>query len=369
VKVTIFLGLLYLIDQKSENPLGRWQLMWVIDHEFAASCFAGMLEFAKLINQKRFSGRAYIDGQNVEREFYEKVLKLADLVCDGQLKTDISNLSFESHSHWHLGYAAQIIPLNTSEDADRSYLERLFFLFFQALNVRDARQSDYSNSIRMEFELRDYFAEYLLNQDGSYSQRFFFDILDKVFNIVDGINHEARKFIEELLKHLVIVQDKLNTEVFWDLLRILENRVKQTEKPKFVQYLFLSNPWWDGDADDWIPLKNKKQYYQNLIVTLGQYDIKSVIRLLSGIGTKNLLPDGIMWLETIFTSFPESIQKLTDSDTFFYSEKLIQRVYNLYLREVKSNNGIKKSFLSFLDKMINAVSSLAFIIRERVVSV
>ena len=94
-----------------------------------------------------------------------------------------------------------------------------------------------------------------------------------------------------------------------------------------------------------------------------------MIPLLSGIGTKSLLPDGMVWLDAAFASSPDSIQELTDSDTFFYSEKLIQRVYNLYLRDVKSNSEIKRSFLFFLDTMVNAGSSLAFIIRERVVSI
>jgi hypothetical protein len=369
-KVTIFLALISLRDHDGKILFETLRnLLWNIDRGFAQSCFAGMLKYAKMFRKERVFYLHNEESSEREEEFYKKVLKLAVSVSREKVKINISDLSFKGYSPWYLGLAAQLIPFETEDGLYRSYIETLFMLTYEGLNTSDDNQNYYSDYVNTEFLLRDYLAEFLLHQDKSYSERLFSSILEQVFNTTERIDHRAQEFIEKIIKNLVVEEDKINVPVFWDLLAVLENKIKETHKPIFVQYLFLSIPWWNGDADDWPPLKNKKQYCRNLIISLGQYDIKSVIRLLSGIGTKCLLPDGIVWLDTIFSSSPESIQELSDSDTFFYSEKLIQRVYNLYLRDVKSNNEVKRSFLFFLDKMINAGSSLAFIVRERVVSI
>ncbi len=318
-KTIIFLALIQLRDPDSKTLFETFRSsLWRIDPGFAKACFAGMLKYAKMLRRRKISYLPSEGSDKNEEKFYKAVLRLADSISREIIRTDIPNLSFHTHSHWYLGFAAQIIPFETKDELYRSYLETLFMLIFQILNIGRDNQQYSSDYIGTESLLQDYLAKYLLHQDSSYAQKFFSSILDQVFDATGTIEYRAKEFIEKIIEH---------------------------------------------------PLKNKKQYFQNLIITLGQYDIKSVIRLLSGIGTKCLLPSGIVWLDNVFTSSPESIQELTDSDVFFYSEKLIQRVYNLYLRDVKSNNEIKKSFLLFLDRMINAGSSLAFIVRERVISI
>jgi hypothetical protein len=102
---------------------------------------------------------------------------------------------------------------------------------------------------------------------------------------------------------------------------------------------------------------------------LGNNDIRSVVRLLSGIGTTVLLPDGIIWLKDVIDNTPDPLVELSESNALFYSERLIQKVYYRHLNEIKAHQELRESYLHFLDIMINLGSSLAFIIRERVISV
>jgi len=194
--------------------------------------------------------------------------------------------------------------------------------------------------------------------------------LDQVVNKSNkNIDHNAYEFVDKIIEQLIIEQEKLNSNIFWGLIGTLEEQTRKSQNYRYINYLFLSIPWWSSTADDWAPLKNKKFYYRDLIKNLGVHDIKSVMRLLSGIGTKVLLPEGIIWLENTLTNSPKRFQELNDSDTFFYSERLIQRVYNLHRNDVKSIPELRKSYLSLLDNLINFGSSLAFIIRERIMSV
>jgi len=195
-------------------------------------------------------------------------------------------------------------------------------------------------------------------------------MLDRVLGKkAHNIDHNAYEFVDKTLEKIVLEQDKLNSPVFWDLIKVLENKTTATQNYRYVNYLFLSIPWWNSTAEDWLPLKNKKLYYRDLIRNLGHHDIKSVVKLLSGIGAKTLLPDGVIWLTDALVHSPEFIQELNDSDTFFYAEKLIQRVYDLHRKNVKTIPELRKSYLFLLDNLINFGSSLAFIIRERIISV
>jgi hypothetical protein len=369
-KNAIFLSLIHLPNEKPFPFDDLRSSLWAIDETFAKSCLAGLLEYAKTYKQ----GRHYYNDNETSKKELEKFRKqefeLVEKVCKGEIATDISSLSFKTHSHWYLGYATQIIPPNTHDMFFRDYIKIFFDNLFQILRYRDHKEQDYSNYIDTEHKFRDYLALFLLQQENSYSQQFFSYILDQVLGTKgQNIDHNAYEFVDKTIEQMLILQDGLNTSSFWELIWVLENKIKETQDFRYIRYLFLSMPWWESDAEDWLPLRNKKVYYGDIIKTLGIHDVKSVIKLLSGIGAKILLPDGIIWLKGIIESSPEYIGKLSDSDSFIYTEKLIRRVYNLHRRMVKATPELRMSFLFILDHMINAGSSLAFIIRERIITV
>lgn len=370
-KATIFLALLHLNDTQHEYPFKELRSkLWEIDEKFADSCFKGLLEYAKLHKQRKYHLAESEEKQKHAKAFFEKELKLCDQVCKEKLETDITDLSFDTHSHWYLGYAVQFIPLTTKNDMHRSYVKSFFNLLFQILRNRNPKTQNYTNYINTEFQFRDYLASFLLHQDEAFSRQRFLYILNQVLGENNkNLDHRAYEFVDKTIEQIIIDQEELNSTVFWGLMETLEDQTQKSQDYQYVKYLFLSIPWWSSTADDWAPLKNKKFYYRDLIQNLGGHDIKSVVRLLSGIGTKTLLPDGLMWLESVLNSSTKYLQELNDSDTFFYAERLILRAYNLHQKNIKSMPELRKSYLFLLDNLINIGSSLAFIIRERIISV
>ncbi len=108
---------------------------------------------------------------------------------------------------------------------------------------------------------------------------------------------------------------------------------------------------------------------RRLVTEFGQYDLKAVMRLLSGIGMEALMPHGLNWLGTVLESVENPRSELADSDVFIYSEKLIRRTYYKYLREIKRDRQLQQNMLFLLDLLVDIGSSLAFIVRERLITV
>lgn len=371
-KEAIFLSLLHLVTHQMEYPFESIRdKLWTIDKEFAHSCFAGMLEYAKLRKQRRYYPRQSAKSEKQLQEFFREEGELAIRVCNNKIELDIANLSFETHSHWYLGFAAQIIPFDTLHNIHTFFIKNIFQLLFQLLdeNGKDWQHdiTEFLDTIR---DFKQYLARFLLSQPKQPSKALFSEILDHIF--VEGeenVSYKAREFIQEIVDAIIMTEYQLKSPRFWDLWEVLESKIRTSKNQHCISYLFLSHRWWNSDAEDWSPLKNKKLYFRKLITELGHYDIGSVIKLLAGIGSKRLLPDGLIWLKIALDNCPEPLQELKNSNTFSYAEKLIRRVYYRYLKDIKGNRELRDSFLYLLDKMVNLGSSLAFMVRERVISI
>ncbi len=371
-KEVIFLSLLHLITHEMEYPFGGIRnKLWEIDNDFANACFAGMIEYAKLYKQKwRYSFPPSSEEEiRYFEEFFSEEQKLVKRVCENQIELNIENLSFETHSHWFLVFAALIIPFNSSNGLHISFTKQIFALLFKKLTEdRRSLNHDISAYLTTSHKYQEYFARFLLEQSPSEAKTLFSEILDYVYRQSDRHKYEAVEFVERILERLILEEDQLHSGNLWNLWEELESKIRKSEKTYFISYLFLSLRWWNSDATDWPPLQGKKSYFKGLIIGLGHFDLKSVAKLLAGIGTEKFLPEGLIWAKIVLANNPDTLKELNDSDTFFYCEKLIQRTYYKHLGDIKSDNILKESLLFLLDSLVNLDSSIAFIIRERVIS-
>jgi hypothetical protein len=371
IKEIIFLSLLFLNGHKMEYPYESIRSnLWSLDNAFANSCLKGMIEYSKI-----HKARKYFHPQSEEEKKYwlkhlREIERLSDRVCKNESEVKIDRLSFKTHSHWYLGYAALIVPQDTTNDTYIQYINTVSMLLLEIQDKGREKNIDLSQFIYTEQNFREYLAQFLLKQSKTTSQELFSNILDYLYRDEKSYyRYESTKYVKELLERIIIEEDKINSQTFWDLWEILENKIRTTGNRDLISCLFLSIPWWSSDAEDWQPLKQKKFYVRKLIVEFGHKDIHSVVKLLSGIGTTVLLPDGIIWFMSVLNNTSDILVELGKSNVLLYSERLIQKVYYRYLNEIKTHQELRESFLHFLDILINQGSSLAFIIRERVISV
>lgn len=104
-------------------------------------------------------------------------------------------------------------------------------------------------------------------------------------------------------------------------------------------------------------------------------DFSSVVELLKGIGATELLPEGIIWLVQILNQPIVLLQNglsvsnlFEDRKVFHNLKELIRYVYSNQRANVKSSIALKQSFMQLLDLMVSHGSSVAFVLRERIIA-
>lgn len=398
VKTLVFLSLVYVSEDEPECPIDFYrENLWKIDNQFAEACFYGLVEVARIFKIYPWNNQ---EGKEI------LILEITNnCLASNYNKISLDSISFMTHAHWILAKAACYIPYASTNIIHQQYVRKIFALLFEVLNDRESDKGEYINTY---FAFEPYIARFLLNQQSDIARGIFSNILDCVFenddsqrksNIThngslfnkiiqrtkvslriptqkDDKNYSARKlthdgirFIEETLVQIIIMQCTYNNEVFWSLWECLESKVRNSEKKYFIAQLFLSQPYWNSSADSWEPLKNKKIYMKHLIVDLGCFDIKSVLKLLSGIGTQVLLPDGIIWLNGLLEVGIRDKNITFDENLLYYCEKVCQRIFEKNRRAIQVDEDIRNSLLYLLDIMIGLGSSIAFNIREKIIAI
>jgi SpoVK/Ycf46/Vps4 family AAA+-type ATPase len=371
-KAMIFLSLLHLNDHEIEYLFETFRnSLWDIDCQFAEACFAGLIEYSKLDKTKVYLHLTEDEEKKFLKEFSKKKDVLLSTVIKEKVKPDIRNLSFDTSSHRYLVFAALILPYETVKPLHLEYTQSVFQLFSVKIseNMKGHNFLAYQKSFRIFLKNK---VGFLLKQPEGVAKKTFSKILNNVFYSEPHFsNRKPLEYISSLFQNIISEVDGKNSlsKNMWYLWDVLEEKIRKSNKQFFISSLFLFSRWWKQDAEHWPPLENKKEYFKRLIAELGYLDIASVIRLLSGIGTKTLLPDGINWLRIALdkNSSPEKV--LNNRNTFFYCEKLVQKIYYKYLREVKTNRELCQNLIFLLDKMIQFGSSIAYQIREQVISV
>lgn len=369
VKQVVFLSLLYLVNNKAEYPFKIFRnSVWKIDSEYANACLAGMIQFARLIKQRKWYTQGTSKANEEHAMFLKQVQTLAERVSANQIIIDMTNLSFDTCSDFYLSFAIQVIPFDTNKPEHHELLSEILQLHIEWNNDKRQRRHRDDLSFDAQIEVQRYVAKFILLQSENIGRRFFIEVLDSVFSGSDSIAYDCVKYVAQVLENIIIEQDSLQSESFWSIWGILEDRIRQSSQKRYVSYLLLSHQWWNSKADRWIPLQNKSLVMRRLVTEFGEYDLKAVLKLLSGIGTEELMPDGLNWLRIVLERFEDPKQELIDSDIFFYAEKLIQRTYYRYIRDIKRDHQLQQSLLVLLDLMMDAGSSLAFVVRERLIT-
>lgn len=368
-KEIIFFSLLHLIRHENEYPFEAYRKqLWEVDYEFAKNCWLGMIKYAKF-HKQRNSYRCF--DEEKQKNIFEKRIKeekkLFEEVSNNELKIDLENISFKTHSHWFLIFSTLLIPYNTTDCTQRKFIIKVCRLFYNMFNDEDCSHTN-SGHHKTSLEYQMYLAEFLLRQPKNEAKKMFEKILNMIFENNDSnLDTDAIDFIDKILEQIIWTQDKLQSNNFWALWRVLESEIRNSQNKTFVSYLFLSMRWWNSQAKNWESLEGKKMYMKNLIINLGHYDIESVIKLLSGIGAETLLPEGIIWLKIALEETSSPKKELKKDIIYSHCEKLCEIAYNKHFKSIKENKKIKENYIYVLNKMIDLNNSVAFKIREEII--
>jgi len=370
VKQVIFFALLHLVTNESEYPFEAFRnSVWKIDSGYADACVAGMVQYARLLKKRKWFPPDSEEARQERETFLRQEEILAEQVAANGITIDSTDLSFDTHSSHYLSFAIQTIPFDTENTDYLNLLRQLFQIHIEWHKKKRQSQNREDLHYKAQLELKRYVANFVLLQNEQVAKNFFADVLDSIFAHPDNVTYDSVKYVADILEWMIVEQDTLQSESFWSVWEILEDRIRKSDPKRYVSYLLLSHGWWNSKADSWKPLQNKSLVMRRLVIEFGKYDIKAVMKLLSGIGMEALMPHGLNWLRIVLEDVENPKRELADSDVFFYSEKLIQRTYYKYLREIKRDRQLQQSLLIFLDLLVDVGSSLAFIVRERLITI
>ncbi|WP_286920423.1 ATP-binding protein [Flavobacterium sp. UBA4197] len=402
----VFYSLLFLEDQFSRNMLIQSinEKLWKAEPEFVTCCIEAMVKYCEISHLRHilnmrslvkepdenvsnfqklkrvflknwnWSRRKNISGNQSNEHWYSEKEKLFDKGYQEILSTiskgipiGMEPVNFDEGGTWHLFEALRIIPDNTSIIELRNFYSRLLDFILQYINTKRESYND-----KLHYKLQQLFHEkfslFLLKQPETISKEFMDQLTGWAFNpeFNRQNRHKCYEFVEKCLDEVIrrVIEDEEYTVSFWILWEHLAYRSLSNEILYFNKKLLLNDVSFNSSVRDWKPLEGKRDFFRPLVK--GKGDLTSAVKLISGIGFKELMPEAIEWLAGRIEEYYGE-----DKNQLFYFESIIIRGhYDSKLRKAISNNQKSRvQFIKILDALIDrGASSSAYIIREDFVS-
>lgn len=324
----------------------------------------GMIEYSKLFNTElvlRHSSLTKKERKKIEKEYNLTMQSIITELIAPLKEFTIQGVSIETHSIWYLLDAVAMIPYDTKDN----HLQDLVGYCVNTVISNSNNSSGYGNDEKIPYNLRQevesYYANYLLHQDNPTDQ--FSAMVSTALQDTNVRGDGAVELVNHCLDNMVNVVSEehqliANFWVLWDALYI-----KMIEKQRFyfIDTFFLSHRYLNFHTDNWTPLRGRKQFY---LPKIFESEIRnSIIKLVSGPGFTELIPDTLPWLAKKVS--PENLP-----DISALLEKLIQKIFSSQsIREsIRSNGALRNDFIRLLDLMIDSKSTVAFFVREDFIS-
>jgi hypothetical protein len=101
-----------------------------------------------------------------------------------------------------------------------------------------------------------------------------------------------------------------------------------------------------------------------MVDAFGNNNLNSIIKVLSTIGEKEYLPEGVSWVVEILKQNPGERQWLVNESY----ERLIKRLFYNHISAIKIEKQLMDDYLWLLDGMVDLGSSQAYMFRENVIT-
>ncbi|MDX2070878.1 MAG: hypothetical protein SFV55_20785 [Haliscomenobacter sp.] len=338
--------------------------LWAIDQQVAYACWAGLINYAAL--WRKYPGYGYYirpHDRATRKEFknFEKEkVRLIQSVVNLNIKSEPLPDFLDVRSRWWFDKALRILPANIPIEECREFVGQFLSLLLRIGN-RKSGDGDRPSDFYMSYLLfSEYFAKFIFAQPKELVLPLF-DQLTQTILQAKSYNRRIFEFVQKCLDQITttIAQNPdLDTQIFgfyWK--RLLHASIASSNK-YFTATLLLESPYWHDHVSDWKPIRDNKALFIEIIQKMGEHASDSVVRLLAGIGSDILLPDGLLWLHEILQK--RGIEQVKIHDM----ERLLNRVWVFHAPGIRKNRDLLQSLMAILDLMVEKGSSLAFFMRE-----
>jgi len=297
---------------------------------------------------------------------------------------DFSEITFINSQSHLLSVAFCITPYNEQSPEYQEFILRIIHLLAEDLNKEEGssykRNRERLINFRKSFQMEKYLAELLLNVENAYSERIIDTLTSLVYKIKKTDLHQKGDFIDFVNKTFDLVIYKLDDFTlieenkdfyenkiadFWKLWNYLFATVTKSKKNYFKKVLLFDTDYsWPEDRRHLMAFEGRISEYKSMLFQFKNTHIKSAIKILSTIGEKEFLPEGLSWVVEILKEYPEQITYVNTAAC----ERLIKRLYYNHISFIKKNQTLIDNFIWLLDKMIDMGNSPAYLFRENVIT-
>lgn len=359
-----------LIFQRENNlvvPLllkGVVRNLWVTDPVFAQNCVLGLCRLAS--HKETIATISYRKSSNRPADKYYEFL--TEQVINDKVTFKINRLStIKDETFWYLGRALAIIDWEFSSTFNIELAKQSIELYTQYLiDISKPKQYNYWGykkevGIRERMEIEDQIGRLLYHLPSHITLPLFQSILE----IDHNPHRDVQESINGVISKLIALEDHQQKGHLWPLWLKLAEVIRNDSSYHLLPFLFLrfqsQNDRWKETAEEWIPLQGKLSIYQGWFREFGQHNLVSVVRLMSDIGLKELVPECLPWLSEVLTS-QSFDQRLKNA-----LERLVQRSYYRHKAALRNSRIYQQSFISILNWLIEKDSPVAYELRDRMI--
>ena len=366
VIVLLFEALLFIeLSDNLKNKLFDYvrDNLWTVAPDIAYTYWVGLINYASLWREyPRYSYDAplFPASKKEAKKFEQEKAKLIQSVLDQTIVLQKLPDVLDKRSHWWYDKALKILPVHTQNDECRKFVGNYLNLLLKT-HVHD--ESDWDSPIEFDTS-RQFFAEYFAKFIFAQSKDVALPLFDQLLHTIlqakpddQSIFKFVQRSVEEIIKAMA-QNNNLSTQIFGYYWKRLLNASIAANNKYFSAKLLLESPYLYDHVTDWQPIRDNKALFIEIVQKMGEHVPNSVVRLLAGIGSDILLPDGLILLHEILQK--RGLEQIKIHDM----ERLLNRVWVFHAPGIRKNRDLLQRLMAILDLMVEKGSSLAFFMRE-----
>lgn len=357
--------------------LGIREYLWSYDSEFAKNCFEGSIEHSKTHLEAIYKHR-YVGSNDREKE-NEEVLKTVAIVrgkiLHGNIKSNIENIEFKTHSSWDLRCALSMIPNSNICSECELLLKKILTIF---INYETGDKSEKHNRIGHKFQIifEKRIATIFLSEDyekvmSSYSAELI--ALKKAPDLFEGIVKDLYSDIRPFEQgYGWKVWERLINNVGEEILEESKQsfrRINYSDYSKLLRAFFVYHIEWERENQ--IQKDFLKHGIGSMAVAFNKFGEHPIVYesflKLCFYHYSRFMPDAIIGLSKNCNN--DNREKIFSTiNAQFYLQRILQSYVLRNFRLLKENPSLRSSVVCLLDHLVESGSSSGYFLRDRVVT-
>lgn len=320
-----------------------------------------------------------------ESQFKDEIDFIDSKLSENNINTDLSKISFAKCDKFILSRLIPLTPIHFEDSDFYDFIVHILSLLLDDMKKEEKMRILSYDDYEMILYIKRYLALCLLDSDTNFSIPLFKLLIESVLEHEPIIVHDRDDLLEFINGTLDFYVLKLHdngilkvpeetyknkVDNFWFLWEVFYNLIPDNSDNPIIKKLLLDVKFLLYDdkhipnEENWSILDSKGMFYREILMNKGKPHISSAIKVLSTIGDKAFMPDGVHWIVDILKSNIEQQSCLESPD----AERMIHNLYKNHIYIIKSDKKLIDDYLWILNKMVELGSSKAYFIRENVIT-